>query len=89
MIDQNGTISENGVVRAQLQLVTSDTSRRVQLYNTDGVYLCECPFEGDDDKGFELGRALYIAYHAGWVNADLAFSRAIHEAISKRHAMEV
>lgn len=89
MIDQNGTISENGVIKAQLQLVTDNDARRVQLYSPAGYFLCECPFDGDDDKGFEMGQALYLGYHAGWVNADVAFSHAVHEAINKTFPLEV
>lgn len=89
MIDQNGTISESGVIKAQLQLVTANDARRVQLYSPTGYFLCEAPFDGDDDKGFEMGMALYYGYKAGWVNADAEFSRAIHKAINNHFPMEV
>ena len=89
MIDQNGTISESGVVKAQLQLVTANDARRVQLYSPGGYFLCEAPFDGDDDRGFEMGQALYLGYHAGWVNADLEFSKAVHSAINRHFDMEV
>lgn len=89
MVDSSGTVTENGAVKAQIQLVTGENGSRVQLYNTSGYYLCECPFSGDQDKGYEMGMALYYGYKAGWVNADAEFSRAIHKAINNHFPMEV
>lgn len=85
-----GTIQENGAVMAQLQIVASgDDSRRVQLYSQDGHFLCEAPFTGDDEAGYAHGYAMFLGYRAGWANADLCFSRAVHKAISQRHPLEV
>ncbi len=89
MITDTGVIQENGVVKGQLQLITNDEDRRVQMYSASGTYLCECPFTGSDDRGYEIGMALYRGYTAAWKNADLSFSRAIHEAISRKHALEI
>ena len=89
MVDSQGTVTENGVVKAQIQLVTGENGSRVQLYNPSGYYLCECPFSGDQDKGYEMGMALYYGYKAGWVNADAEFSRAIHKAINNHFPTEV
>lgn len=89
MIDQNGTVKEGGETKAQVQLITNDEGRRAQLYGTNGIFLCECPFEGDDDKGFEIGMALYYGYKAAWVNADISFTKAINRAILQKHPLEV
>ena len=89
MITETGVISENGVAKGQIQLITSDEERRVQLYTPDGYFVCEAPFTGDDERGYEQGQTLYIGYHAGWVNADASFSRAIHKAISEKQPLEM
>ena len=89
MVDSQGTVTENGAVKAQIQLVTGESGNRVQLYSSSGYFLCECPFSGDQDKGYEMGMALYYGYKAGWVNADAEFSRAIHKAINNHFPMEV
>lgn len=89
MVNSSGTISENGTIRAQIQLVTSENGNRVQLYSASGYFLCECPFDGNTDKGYEMGMALYYGYKAGWVNADSEFSRAIHNAINNHLPLEV
>lgn len=89
MIDQTGAITENGVVKGQIQLITNGESRRVQLYSADGFFLCECPFTGDDDRGFEQGQSLYIGYTRGWANASAAYTKSVHQALSQKQPMEV
>ena len=90
MITETGVIQENGQPIGQLQLVTNGEEERcVQLYTADGTYLCECPFVGTDERGYEMGMALYRGYHFGWINADMAFSRAIHKAISEKQPLEM
>ena len=89
MVDSSGTVSEGGIVKAQIQLVTNENDNRVLLYSSNGYFLCECPFDGNPDKGYEMGMALYYGYKAGWVNADAEFSRAIHKAINNHFPMEV
>lgn len=89
VITDTGVIQENSEVKGQLQLITNGEERRVQMYSASGTYLCECPFSGDDERGYEIGMALYRGYTAAWQNADLSFSRAIHEAISRKHALEI
>jgi hypothetical protein len=89
LVDNSGIVSENGITRAQIQLVTNENDNRVLLYSPNGYFLCECPFDGNTDKGYEMGMALYYGYKAGWVNADSEFSRAIHNAINNHSPLEV
>ena len=89
LITETGAIQENGRNVGQLQIIQGEEGRRVQLYNISGVYLCECPFDGDDDRGLEIGMAMYRGYHAGWVNADYSFSKSIHAAITARQPLEI
>lgn len=90
MITDTGTISENGVVKAQLQIVDGeDETRKVQLYGKGGVILCEIPFYGDNDKGYEIGQALYIGYTSGWTNAKYHYSLATMKAMDTPSRMEI
>ena len=89
MITETGVISENGVVKGQIQLVTSGEQKRVQLYTPCGYFVCEAPYTGDEERGYEQGQTLYIGYHAGWVNADSCFSRSINKAISEKQPLEI
>ena len=59
MIDETGVISSGGKTMGQLNIIKKDNGeKRVQLYTPDGIYLCDCGFDGNDDLGFmEIGRA--------------------------------
>ena len=89
MVTDTGVIQENGEAKGQLQLIMNGDDNRVLLYSPGGYFLCECPFSGDQEKGYEMGMALYYGYKAGWVNAVAEFSRAIHKAINNHFPMEV
>ena len=90
MAEKAGTISFNGEAKAQVQIMDSaDGKRRVQLYNTDGVFLCECDFEGDDEAGFAIGRGLFTGYMAGWDNCTFSISRAVTKALYEKHEIGI
>lgn len=86
MIENTGTITVNGRVMGQVQIVTTGESgeRRVQLYNASGIFLCDCPFTGDDDAGFTVGQALYNGYLAGQLKTTMAISARVNRAIYEK-----
>ena len=90
MISETGTITEGGMTVGQLQIVAdAEGDKRVQLYNKNGTFLADCPFEGDDDKGLEIGMGLYRGYTAGWDNAEFTISRSVSKALNTRSDLEI
>ena len=90
MIDQTGTISIDGKVKGQIQIITDKSgAKRVQLYNTKGVFLCESPFTGNDERGFEQGQSMYIGYMAAWENAKAHFTKAALSAMNMEAITEI
>ena len=82
MITETGTIQENGKTVGQLQIVSdAEGNRTVQLYTSNGIFLASCPFDGDDDKGLEIGMGLYHGYVNGWSKAKSSFREAVSEAL--------
>ena len=77
MEDNTALIRYGNESRAQLQVIEGANGKRVQLYNLNGVMLCEIPFEGDNDAGFAIGNALYVGYMQGWDNCQFAFEKAV------------
>ena len=85
MIDNTGTVTAQGRPVGQVQIITNaDGERRVQLYNASGVFLCDCPFTGDDDTGFAIGQALYNGYLAGQLKTTMAISARVNRAIYEK-----
>lgn|GEM_PF-4887492 len=89
MIKDTGTIEENGKVIGQVQIVESGDVKRVQLYTSNGVYVCDCPYEGDNDTGYLIGMGMYRAYQAAWKNAKTFFQSKVNEALSKKGMLEL
>lgn len=89
MISETGTITENGVVMGQLQIVDNESAKRVQLYSANGYFLCETPFDGNNDKGLEMGMAMYNGYKKGWENADMSITQAIAKSMRVKHALGI
>ena len=82
MISDTGVISSGGKTMGQLNIIKNDKEeKRVQLYTPDGVFLCDCAFDGDDDIGFMVGQALFNGYLAGQNNATIAISANVNKAI--------
>ena len=77
MEDSTAVIKYGNEPKAQMQIIDGQNGRRVQLYNLNGVMLCEIPFEGDNDAGFSMGNALYVGYMSGWENCQFAFEKAV------------
>ena len=77
MEDSTAVIKLGNEPKAQMQIIDGQNGKRVQLYNLNGVMLCELPFEGDNDVGFAIGNALYVGYSKGWENCDFAFEKAV------------
>ena len=85
MIDNTGTVAANGRPACQVQIITNaDGGRRVQLYNASGIFLCDCPFDGDDETGFVIGQALYNGYLAGQLKTTMAISARVNRAIYEK-----
>lgn len=85
VIYETGTITQDGKVIGQLQIIEStDGQKRVQMYNTEGVFLCECGFEGETDYGFAIGLGMQIAYQAAWRNANAFYTETVNEALRRR-----
>lgn len=90
MISATGTITEAGRTVGQIQLVTDEDGGRIaQLYNAKGIYLCDCPFDGDDDKGYEIGMGIYRGYVAGWMNCEVSIGKAVTQALYGKKDMEI
>lgn len=81
-MEMNSGLIKNGESPvAQVQLVNRmDGMRTVKLYTANGIFLCEQPFEGDDDLGHLLGLALYTGYSSGYLNAEINARSAIEKA---------
>lgn len=90
MISETGAITEGNRTVGQLQIVTNaDGDKRVQLYNKNGTFLVDCPFDGDDDKGLEIGMGLYRGYVNGWNNAEFVLSRSVNKALNTKSELEI
>lgn len=85
---QSGVIKNGGSPAAQVTLIDSESGVRVsQLYTKDGVFLAQCPFEGEDDQGYAIGLALYQGYCAGQNNRELEIRKAVEAAFRERGTM--
>lgn len=90
MIDETGTIKEGNATVGQVQIVRNeDGGKRVQLYNSKGIFLCDCPFEGDDDIGFAIGLGMYRAYVAAWMNCEISISKSVNQALYGKKDLEI
>lgn len=90
MISETGAITENGNPAGQLQIVEdADGNKKVQLYNKEGTFLVDCPFDGDGDKGLEIGMGLYRGYARGWDNAEFAISRSVSKALNTKSELKI
>ncbi len=89
MISETGTISENGSVTGQVQIMENENGKRVQLYNADGVFLSDCPFEGDNDVGYLIGYGMYRAYQSAWKNAKVHYHNKISESMAAKGYLEI
>ena len=89
MVDNTGVIREGDEVKGQIQLITVGENRRVQLYTRNGYFLCEAPFTGDDDRGYEQGQTLYMGYIAGWKNANMMISQSVDTALREKKLLEL
>lgn len=89
MILDNGTIVEANKTVGQVMIVSDDNGKRVQLYNEKGVYLCDCPFDGEDDIGFQIGMGIYRGYMAGWSNCEVSIGKEVTQALYGRKKMEI
>ena len=83
MEDYTAVIKLGNEPKAQMQIIEGSSGKRVQLYNLNGVMLCEMSFDGDNDFGFALGNAMFIGYSKGWENCDYVMYRAVTDAIQK------
>lgn len=81
MEDYTAVIKLGNEPKAQMQIIDGQEGRRVQLYNLNGVRLCEIPFEGDNDAGFAAGNALFVGYSKGWENCDYVMYRTVTDAM--------
>ena len=82
MADQKtGVISFGGKPKAQIHLIENSDGKKAQLYAANGVYLCDCPYEGDNEVGYAVGTALYNGYMAGWDNGQYAISKSVNKAL--------
>ncbi len=81
MEDNTAVIRHGNEPKAQVQIIDGQNGRRVQLYNLNGVMLCEIPFHGDNDAGFAVGNALFIGYMSGWDNCQFAIEKAVYGAV--------
>ena len=77
MEDYTAVIKLGNEPKAQMQIIDGQEGRKVQLYNLNGVRLCEIPFQGDNDAGFSAGNALFVGYMSGWENCQFAFEKAV------------
>lgn len=85
MINDTGVISRNGSPVAQIQIVENERDgKRAQLYGANGIFLCEAPFEGENEIGYAIGQALYYGYIAGQGNATISISRNITKALYEK-----
>lgn len=89
MIMDNGAIVEAGKQVGQVQIVSDDNGKRVQLYNGKGIWLCDCPFEGEDDIGFQIGMGMYRGYVAAWMNCEIGISKAVNQALYGKKDLEI
>lgn len=88
MISENGVINVGGRDVGQITIIKDkDGGKRVQLYTPDGIFLCACPFSGDDDIGFHVGQALYNGYLAGQQNTMVAVASRVNRAIYEKNEM--
>ena len=85
MTNDTGVISFGGKQVAQIQIVENEEDgKRAQLYGINGIFLCEAPFKGDNDEGYDVGQALYYGYMAGQNNATISISRNITKALYEK-----
>lgn len=84
MISETGVISIGGKTMGQINIIEKEDEKRVQLYNAEGVYLCDCAFSGDDDIGFMVGQGLFNGYIVGQNNTKVAISANITRAIYEK-----
>ena len=82
MTDKTATVNFGGEPKAQVQLIDRENGERLaRLYNTNGVLICSTPFQGDDEKGFAIGQALFEGYMAGWNNCQIAIGKGVTKAL--------
>lgn len=85
MINDTGVISLGDQAVAQVQIVENgNKEKRAQLYNATGVFLCEMPFEGGNETGYEIGKAMYVGYMSGQNNTTVSISRRITKALYEK-----
>lgn len=85
MISKTGIISFGGQSVGQIQIVeNANEEKRAQLYNMNGVFLCECPFSGENAGGYAIGEALYYGYMAGQNNTAYSISRNVTKALYEK-----
>lgn len=89
MITETGKIMEGEKTIGQIQVVESDSGKRVQLYNSQGIYLCDCPFEGDNDTGYAIGMGMAKAYQAAWRSAQAFFTYQVQDAMRQSAMTEL
>ena len=90
MITDTGIIREGERTVGQIQIVeTEGGEKRVQLYNSVGVFLCDCPYTGDADEGYVIGMAMQRAYQKAWKNAKTHYSMAAQAAMNEPSEMEI
>lgn len=83
---KTAVIDMGGQRKAQVQLVeTENGGKTAHLYAANGVFLLGCSYEGDDDTGFSVGRALYQGYIAGWDNCQYSLGKAVTKALYEPH----
>lgn len=90
MITDSGVINIGGKTIGQIQLTTDEKgNRKSQLYNSRGIFLCDTPFTGDDDVGYEHGLSLFNGYVAGWNNAEFTISKSVSKALNTKSDLEI
>lgn len=88
MISENGVINVGGKDMGQITIIKdNEGGKRVQLYTPDGIFLCACPFSGEDDIGFHVGQALYNGYLAGQQNTMVAVAARVNRAIYEKNEL--
>ena len=82
MEGKTATVSFAGEAKAQVQIVDGENGERnVRLYSKSGIFLCGCPFKGDDETGYTIGQALFEGYMAGWNNCQIAIGKGVTKAL--------
>lgn len=90
-MSETGVIREGGAPVAQVDLVQGAEGKAssARLYTSDGVFLAECPYAGDNDAGYAVGMALYRGYRAGQDNRELEMRKAVEAAFRQKGALSV